>query len=113
MQFIDLGAQQRQELSDGRTIRDAVEARIAAVLNHGRYILGPEVEELETTLATYVGVHHCVAVASGTDALEGEPFLCLHECGRAPGASLGCTSQRDRVPWPPRACSSRLPRPRL
>jgi len=69
MQFIDLAEQQRQQLPDGRTIREAVDARIAAVLNHGRYILGPEVEELETTLAAYVGVDHCIAVASGTDAL--------------------------------------------
>ena len=69
MQFIDLAAQQRQLLPDGRTIREAVDSRIAAVLNHGRYILGPEVEELETTLAAYVGVDHCIAVASGTDAL--------------------------------------------
>ena len=69
MQFIDLAAQQRQQLPDGRTIREAVDARIAAVLNHGRYILGPEVEELETTLSAYVGVEHCIAVASGTDAL--------------------------------------------
>ena len=69
MQFIDLAAQQRQQLLDGRTIREAVDARIAAVLNHGRYILGPEVDELETTLASYVGVQHCIAVASGTDAL--------------------------------------------
>ena len=69
MQFIDLAAQQRQQLPDGRTIREAVDARIAAVLNHGRYILGPEVEELETTLAAYVGVNYCIAVASGTDAL--------------------------------------------
>lgn len=69
MQFIDLEAQQRQQLPDGRTIREAVDARIAAVLNHGRYILGPEVEELETTLSAYVGVKHCIAVASGTDAL--------------------------------------------
>jgi len=69
MQFIDLGAQQNQQLPDGRTIREAVDARIASVLNHGRYILGPEVEELETTLAEYVGVGHCIAVASGTDAL--------------------------------------------
>ena len=69
MQFIDLAAQQRQRLSDGQTIREAVDARIAAVLNHGRYILGPEVEELEATLAAYVGVDHCIAVASGTDAL--------------------------------------------
>ena len=69
MQFIDLEAQQRQRLPDGRTIREAVDARIAAVLNHGRYILGPEVEELERTFAAYVGVEHCIAVASGTDAL--------------------------------------------
>lgn len=69
MQFIDLAAQQRQRLPDGQTIREAVDSRIAAVLNHGRYILGPEVEELETTLAAYVGVDHCIAVASGTDAL--------------------------------------------
>ena len=69
MQFIDLAAQQRQQLPDGRTIREAVDARIAAVLNHGRYILGPEVVELESTLAAYVGVEHCIAVASGTDAL--------------------------------------------
>jgi UDP-2-acetamido-2-deoxy-ribo-hexuluronate aminotransferase len=69
VQFIDLGAQQRQLLPDGRTIREAIDARIAGVLNHGRYILGPEVEELETTLAAYVGVEHCIAVASGTDAL--------------------------------------------
>ena len=44
MQFIDLAAQQRQRLPDGQTIREAVDARIAAVLNPGRYILGPEVE---------------------------------------------------------------------
>ena len=69
MHFIDLAEQQRQQLPDGRTIREAVDARIAAVLNHGRYILGPEVEELEATLAAYVGVGHCIAVASGTDAL--------------------------------------------
>lgn len=69
MQFIDLAAQQRQRLPDGRTIREVVDSRIAAVLNHGRYILGPEVEELERTLSAYVGVDHCIAVASGTDAL--------------------------------------------
>ena len=68
MQFIDLAAQQRQRLQNGQTIREAVDCRIAAVLNHGRYILGPEVDELEATLAAYVGVElHCLA--SGTDAL--------------------------------------------
>ena len=69
MQFIDLAEQQRQKLPNGRTIREEVDSRISAVLNHGRYILGPEVEELETTLAAYVGVDNCIAVASGTDAL--------------------------------------------
>ena len=69
MQFIDLVEQQCQLLPDGRTIREAVDARSASVLDHGRYILGPEVQELETILAEYVGVQHCIAVSSGTDAL--------------------------------------------
>ena len=69
MQFIDLKAQQQQRLADGRSLREAIDARIAAVLDHGQYILGPEVAELEQRLAAYVGVEHCVAVASGTDAL--------------------------------------------
>jgi UDP-2-acetamido-2-deoxy-ribo-hexuluronate aminotransferase len=69
MQFIDLKAQQQQRLLDGRSLREAVDARIAALLDHGQYILGPEVAELEQRLAAYVGVDYCIAVASGTDAL--------------------------------------------
>jgi len=69
MQFIDLKAQQQQQLADGRSLREVIDVRISAVLNHGQYILGPEVAELEQKLAGYVGVEHCVAVASGTDAL--------------------------------------------
>jgi len=69
MQFIDLVAQQRQALADGRSLREAIDDQIAAVLNHGQYILGPEVAELEQQLSAYVGVEHCIAVASGTDAL--------------------------------------------
>ena len=69
MQFIDLAKQQRQLLPDGRSLRDHVNLRISGVLDHGQYILGPEVEELESQLATYVGTDHCIAVASGTDAL--------------------------------------------
>lgn len=69
MQFIDLAVQQQQRLSEGLSLREAVDARIAAVLNHGRYILGPEVAELERQLAAFVSVRHCIAVASGTDAL--------------------------------------------
>jgi dTDP-4-amino-4,6-dideoxygalactose transaminase len=60
--FIDLKAQQKR-------IRQAVEKRLIAVLDHGRYIAGPEIEELEQTLAERVGVAHCIAVSSGTDAL--------------------------------------------
>ena len=62
MQFIDLQAQYQR-------IKPDVDARIHAVLDHGRYIMGPEVEALEQRLAEYVGVQHCVALSSGTDAL--------------------------------------------
>ena len=62
MQFIDLAAQQR-------AIRDRIDARIAAVLDHGQYIMGPEVHELEGKLAEFCGVNHCVSCANGTDAL--------------------------------------------
>ena len=48
MHFIDLAAQQRR-------IRDKIDAKIAAVLDHGKYIMGPEVMELEDRLADYVG----------------------------------------------------------
>ena len=62
MQFIDLKTQYRQ-------IEKDVDARIKAVLEHGRYIMGPEIQELEERLADYVGAKHCVGVSSGTDAL--------------------------------------------
>ncbi|MEX0607604.1 MAG: DegT/DnrJ/EryC1/StrS family aminotransferase [Halofilum sp. (in: g-proteobacteria)] len=62
MQFIDLKAQQER-------IRPEIERRIQAVLEHGQYIMGPEVEELEARLAEFVGVEHAIAVSSGTDAL--------------------------------------------
>ncbi|MCP5440623.1 MAG: DegT/DnrJ/EryC1/StrS family aminotransferase [Sedimenticolaceae bacterium] len=62
MQFIDLKSQQAR-------IRDSIDRRLAALLDHGQYILGPEVTEMEQSLAAYVGVAHCVSAASGTDAL--------------------------------------------
>ena len=61
--FIDLAKQQDR-------IRPELERRIDAVLRHGHYIMGPEVAELESRLAEYVGVPHAIAVASGTDSLE-------------------------------------------
>jgi UDP-2-acetamido-2-deoxy-ribo-hexuluronate aminotransferase len=62
MQFIDLKAQQV-------LIREQIEANIKNVLDHGKYILGPENAELEQKLADFVGVKHCIGVSSGTDAL--------------------------------------------
>jgi UDP-2-acetamido-2-deoxy-ribo-hexuluronate aminotransferase len=62
MQFIDLAAQQRR-------IRDKIEAKIAAVLDHGQYVMGPEIATLEKRLADYVGAKHAIACSSGTDAL--------------------------------------------
>jgi len=62
MQFIDLQAQYRQ-------LKGPIDARIQQVLDHGRYVLGPEVGELEERLAEYVGVKHCIGLSSGTDAL--------------------------------------------
>lgn len=47
MQFIDLNAQQQQRTVDGRSLRDLIDGRIAAVHDHGQYILEPEVAELE------------------------------------------------------------------
>lgn len=62
IEFIDLKTQQQK-------IYPELERRMKAVLRHGRYIMGPEIAELEEKLAAYVGVKHCIAVASGTDAL--------------------------------------------
>ena len=63
MQFIDLGAQQAR-------IKDKIEAGIARVLSHGKYILGPEVIELEEKLAEFTGAKYCITCGNGTDALQ-------------------------------------------
>ncbi|MCX6555336.1 MAG: DegT/DnrJ/EryC1/StrS family aminotransferase [Candidatus Aminicenantes bacterium] len=62
MHFIDLAAQQKR-------IRRQLEERIKKVLDHGQYILGPEIRELEEKLAAFVNMPHALSVASGTDAL--------------------------------------------
>ena len=69
MEFIDLKAQQLQLTPEGKTLREDIEKRIKSVLDHGKYILGPEVKQLEQELASYVGVEYCIGVSSGTDAL--------------------------------------------
>lgn len=63
MQFIDLQAQRER-------IKDKIDARIRSVLDHGKYIMGPEVNELEAKLAVFSGAKFCSAVANGTDALQ-------------------------------------------
>jgi UDP-2-acetamido-2-deoxy-ribo-hexuluronate aminotransferase len=62
MDFIDLKSQYR-------ALREPINTRIQAVLDHGQYILGPETAEMEQKLAAWVGAQYCVSVASGTDAL--------------------------------------------
>jgi UDP-2-acetamido-2-deoxy-ribo-hexuluronate aminotransferase len=62
MDFIDLKTQYRR-------IKPSVDARIARVLEHGAFVMGPEIAQLEQVLADFCGSKHCVSVASGTDAL--------------------------------------------
>jgi UDP-2-acetamido-2-deoxy-ribo-hexuluronate aminotransferase len=63
MEFIDLKAQYKR-------LKSEIDAGIQRVLDHGQYILGPEVAELEEKLASYTGSKYCISVANGTDALQ-------------------------------------------
>ena len=63
MKFIDLGSQYLE-------LKHDINSAIQKVLEHGQYILGPEVKELEDRLAAYVGVKHCIGMSSGTTALQ-------------------------------------------
>jgi UDP-2-acetamido-2-deoxy-ribo-hexuluronate aminotransferase len=62
MQFTDLKSQYA-------ALKGSIDARIQRVLDHGQYIMGPEVAELEAALAAFTGSRHCITVASGTEAL--------------------------------------------
>jgi UDP-2-acetamido-2-deoxy-ribo-hexuluronate aminotransferase len=62
MDFIDLRSQYQ-------ALRSSIDARIGTVLEHGQYIMGPEVAELEARLALFTGARYCITVASGTEAL--------------------------------------------
>lgn len=74
IKFIDLEAQQRR-------LGDEISQRIAAVLSHGKYILGPEVGLLEQMLCDYTGSNFCISCANGTDALQ----IALMALGVGPG----------------------------
>lgn len=72
--FIDLKTQYR-------ALQPQIQARMDRVLEHGQYIMGPEVKELEDRLAVYTGARHCITVASGTEAL----LIGLMALGIGPG----------------------------
>jgi UDP-2-acetamido-2-deoxy-ribo-hexuluronate aminotransferase len=79
--FIDLSAQQK-------IIRKKIEKRIREVLDHGQYIMGPEVFQLEEKLKSYVDIKHCISCSSGTDAL----IIPLMAKGVGPGDAVITTS---------------------
>lgn len=72
--FLDLKPQYK-------ALEKAINERIQTVLNHGQFILGPEVEESEKALAAYIGSKYCLTAASGTDAL----MMVLMAYGIGPG----------------------------
>ena len=74
MEFIDLKSQYQR-------LKPQIDAAIQRVLDHGQYILGPEVAELEEKLAAYTGAKYCITVANGTDALQ----IALMALGVGPG----------------------------
>jgi len=80
MQFIDLEHQQAR-------LKSKIDENIQTVLSHGKYIMGPEVAEIENRLADYVGVKHAVSCASGTDAL----LLALMALDIGPGDAVFTT----------------------
>lgn len=75
--FVDLERQQRR-------LGDRLSARIQAVFDHGRYIMGPEIGELEERLAERCGARHAVTCSSGTDALR----MVLMAWGIGPGHAV-------------------------
>jgi UDP-2-acetamido-2-deoxy-ribo-hexuluronate aminotransferase len=74
MDFIDLRTQYHR-------YQEEIGLRMKAVLQHGQFVMGPEIPELEKILADYVGARHCVTAASGTDSLE----IALRAAGIGPG----------------------------
>jgi UDP-2-acetamido-2-deoxy-ribo-hexuluronate aminotransferase len=78
--FIDLKTQYQ-------ALKPQIQARIDAVLEHGQYIMGPEVKELEDKLAAFTGAKNCITCASGTEAL----LMSLMALGIGPGDEVVTT----------------------
>jgi len=81
LEFIDLKAQYA-------ALKDRIAERMQRVLDHGQYIMGPEVRELEMALEQRTGAKHCITVASGTEAL----LISLMALGLQPGDEVITTS---------------------
>jgi UDP-2-acetamido-2-deoxy-ribo-hexuluronate aminotransferase len=81
MEFIDLKTQYQR-------IKASVDRRIQAVLDHGQYVMGPEIGQLEEALAKRTGAKHCIACSSGTDAL----LLAMMALGIGPGDEVVTTA---------------------
>ena len=81
MDFIDLKSQYA-------ALKPRIAERMQRVLDHGQYIMGPEVQELEQQLAAYTGAAHCITVASGTEAL----LIALMAIGLKPGDEVITTT---------------------
>lgn len=77
IEFIDLKTQYA-------ALKTSINAHIQRVLEHGQYIMGPEVRELEKKLEAYTGAKHCITVASGTEAL----LISLMALGVKPGDEI-------------------------
>ena len=80
LEFVDLKSQYA-------ALRGPIAQRMQRVLDHGQYIMGPEVRELEDRLAGYTGARHCITVASGTEAL----LIALMALGLEPGDEVVTT----------------------
>ncbi|MBB4064211.1 DegT/DnrJ/EryC1/StrS family aminotransferase [Gellertiella hungarica] len=81
LDFIDLKTQYAE-------LKQSVDSRIQKVLDHGQYIMGPEVRELEEKLEAYTGSAHCITVSSGTEAL----LIALMALGVKPGDEVITTA---------------------
>ncbi len=79
IEFVDLKAQQHR-------IRERIDRAIARVLDHGKYIMGPEIAELERQLADFSGAKHVISCASGTDAL----LIAMMSLSVGPGDAVLC-----------------------
>ena len=76
------------------TIKDEMDQAVLGVLESGRFILGPNVDALESEVADYLGVKHAIGVASGTDAL----VLALRAAALEPGTKSSCRPSASLPP---------------